>query len=65
MCRDGYWHYPKPSDFQDACDRINWSVALAYTTFGLTALQMVVIWAFALYILLYLDQDVRRLVASL
>ncbi|GAA6002599.1 MARVEL domain-containing protein [Rhodotorula paludigena] len=55
---DGYWHYPKPSDFQDACDRINWSVALAYTTFGLTALQMVIIWAFALYILLYLDQDV-------
>lgn len=57
--RDGYWHYPKPSDFQDACDRINWSVALAYTTFGLTALQMALVWLIAIYILLCLDQDVR------
>ncbi|BGP09693.1 hypothetical protein NBRC10512_000112 [Rhodotorula toruloides] len=55
---DGYWHYPKPSDFQDACNRINWAVALAYTTFGLTCLQMAVIWAIAGYILLFLDQEV-------
>ncbi|GAA6030319.1 hypothetical protein JCM8097_009045 [Rhodosporidiobolus ruineniae] len=55
---DGYWHYPKPSDFGEVCDRINWSVALAYTTFGLSCLQMVVVWAFAGYILLYLDQEV-------
>ncbi|BGP41722.1 hypothetical protein JCM10449v2_005713 [Rhodotorula kratochvilovae] len=55
---DGYWHYPKPSDFQDSCDRINWSVALAYTTFGLTAAQMAVIWLIAIYILLCLDQEV-------
>ncbi|GEM10118.1 hypothetical protein Rt10032_c10g4135 [Rhodotorula toruloides] len=55
---DGYWHYPKPSDFQNACNRINWSVALAYTTFGLTCLQMAVIWGIAGYILLFLDQEV-------
>ncbi|GAA5889292.1 hypothetical protein JCM8208_007831 [Rhodotorula glutinis] len=55
---DGYWHYAKPSDFNDVCDRINWSVALAYTTFGLTAAQMAVMWLLATYILLCLDQDV-------
>ncbi|GAA6048354.1 hypothetical protein JCM3770_000964 [Rhodotorula araucariae] len=55
---DGYWHYPKPSDFQDSCDRINWSVAQAYTTFGLTAAQMAVMWLVAIYILLCLDQEV-------
>ncbi|GAA5952577.1 hypothetical protein JCM21900_003422 [Sporobolomyces salmonicolor] len=55
---DGYYHYPKPSDFDDVCNRINYSVALAYTTFGLCAAQMAIVWAIALYILLFLDQEI-------
>lgn len=42
--RDGYYHYPKPSDFQNVCRLINVSVALAYTTFGLCVIQMVVVY---------------------
>lgn len=57
-CRDGYYHYSKPADFEDVCSLIDISVALAYTTFGLAALQMSVVFAFAGYILLYLDQEV-------
>ena len=56
--RDGYYHYPKPSDFDNVCNLINVQVALAYTTFGLAAAQMVVVYIFALYTLLYLDQEV-------
>ncbi|GAA5917063.1 uncharacterized protein JCM6883_003072 [Sporobolomyces salmoneus] len=55
---DGYYHYPKPSDFDDVCNRINYSVALAYTTFGLCALTMSVVWLITIYILLFLDQEV-------
>ncbi|KAL8287209.1 hypothetical protein RQP46_003661 [Phenoliferia psychrophenolica] len=55
---DGYYHYPKPSDFDDVCNLINVSVALSYTTFGLCALQMALIWTIAVYILLFLDQEV-------
>ncbi|KAK4051675.1 hypothetical protein OIO90_004625 [Microbotryomycetes sp. JL221] len=55
---DGFFHYPKPDDFEDVCRLINVDVALAYTTFGLTCVQMVVVYAFALYTLLYLDQEV-------
>ncbi|GAA5942862.1 uncharacterized protein JCM15063_002816 [Sporobolomyces koalae] len=54
---DGYYHYPKPSDFDDVCNRINYSVALAYTTFGLCALTMSVVWLITIYILLFLDQE--------
>ncbi|KAI5479995.1 hypothetical protein MNV49_002285 [Pseudohyphozyma bogoriensis] len=54
---DGYWHYPKPSDFGHVCNLINVDVALAYTTFGLAALQMVVFYTWAIYVLLYLDQE--------
>lgn len=60
MSRDGYYHYPKPSDFDDVCNRINYSVALAYTTFGLCALTMSVVWLITIYILLFLDQEVRH-----
>ncbi|GAA6062860.1 hypothetical protein JCM10212_006113 [Sporobolomyces blumeae] len=55
---DGYYHYPKPSDFDNVCNRINYSVALAYTTFGLCALTMSVVWLITIYILLFLDQEV-------
>ncbi|GAA5918508.1 hypothetical protein JCM5296_001405 [Sporobolomyces johnsonii] len=55
---DGYYHYPKPSDFDNVCDRINYSVALAYTTFGLCAAQMAIVWTIAIYLLLFLDQEI-------
>ena len=56
--RDGYFHYPKPDNFDDVCRLINVDVALAWTTFGLTCPQMVVVYFFAMYTLLYLDQEV-------
>ncbi|SCV73744.1 BQ2448_6174 [Microbotryum intermedium] len=59
---DGYYHFPKPADFDSVCTLINVDVALAYTTFGLTCLQLVVISGIAGYILLYLDQEVSRYV---
>ncbi|SCZ88323.1 BZ3500_MvSof-1268-A1-R1_Chr10-2g02919 [Microbotryum saponariae] len=55
---DGYYHFPKPADFDSVCTLINVDVALAYTTFGLTCVQLVVISGIAGYILLYLDQEV-------
>lgn len=55
---DGYYHYPKPADFDKVCNLINVSVALAYTTFGLCVIQMVVVYTAAIYILLFLDQEV-------
>ncbi|KAM0751213.1 hypothetical protein T439DRAFT_347773 [Meredithblackwellia eburnea MCA 4105] len=54
---DGYYHYPKPSDFNDVCSLTNYTVALAYTTFGLCALQMSIFFLVVFYILLYLDQE--------
>lgn len=56
--RDGYYHYPRPDDFQSVCDLINYMVALAYTTFGLTCVQLVVLFLFTAYTLLFLDQEV-------
>lgn len=79
-----YYHYPKPSDFGDVCkldclktanlfESVDATVAAAYTTFGLCALQMVIVFArplppspsppnppqgFFIYILLCLDQGV-------
>lgn len=58
LSRDGYYHYPKPSDFDNVCNLINVQVALAYTTFGLAVFQMCIVFAFAGYTLLYLDQEV-------
>ncbi|ORY83509.1 hypothetical protein BCR35DRAFT_351976 [Leucosporidium creatinivorum] len=55
---DGYYHYPKPSDFDNVCNLINVQVGLAYTTFGLSVFQMCIVFAFAGYTLLYLDQEV-------
>lgn len=55
---DGYYHYPKPKDFLNVCNLINKQVALAYTTFGLCAIQMVIIFSIVIYILLFLDQEV-------
>ena len=54
---DGYLHYPKPTDFGKVCDLIGYTVALAYTTFGV----QVFLWAcetlFGVYTFLFLDQE--------
>ncbi|KEI37333.1 uncharacterized protein L969DRAFT_96413 [Mixia osmundae IAM 14324] len=55
---DGYYHYPKPSDFNHVCKLINITVALGYTTFGLATLTFFTVLFFAVYILLHLDQEV-------
>ncbi|KAK0553205.1 hypothetical protein OC846_000028 [Tilletia horrida] len=54
---DGYYHYPKPADFQHVCDLINWAVPLAYATFGMQTFLWVFEVAFGAYTFLYLDQD--------
>ncbi|CAD6926913.1 unnamed protein product [Tilletia controversa] len=54
---DGYYHYPKPADFQHVCDLINWAVPLAYATFGAQAFLFCFELAFGAYTFLYLDQD--------
>jgi len=54
---DGYYHYPKPSDFNHVCDLINATVNMGYATFGCVALSWFVVTSTAIYILLYLDQD--------
>ncbi|KAN0065461.1 hypothetical protein ACQY0O_001297 [Thecaphora frezii] len=54
---DGYYHYPKPSDFGHVCDLINYAVPLAYATFGV----QVALWAIeslvGAYLFLFLDQE--------
>ncbi|KDN52344.1 hypothetical protein K437DRAFT_266706 [Tilletiaria anomala UBC 951] len=54
---DGYFHYPKPMDFQHVCYLRQLIVALAFATFGV----QVFLWAsemlIALYIFLFLDQE--------
>ncbi|PWN44092.1 hypothetical protein IE81DRAFT_272012, partial [Ceraceosorus guamensis] len=54
---DGYLHYPKPADFEHVCDLTNWTVPLAYATFGVQTLLFVVEALFGLYTFLYLDQE--------
>ncbi|KAL4401870.1 hypothetical protein ACI68E_001521 [Malassezia pachydermatis] len=54
---DGYYHYPKPSNWNHLCDMINWVVGMAYATFGI----QVAFFAFDLfmvaYMFLFVDQD--------
>ncbi|PWN46623.1 hypothetical protein IE53DRAFT_391212 [Violaceomyces palustris] len=54
---DGYNHDPKPSDFEHACDLINWAVPLAYATFGVQVLLWAFETVFGLYTFLLLDQE--------
>lgn len=54
---DGYYHYPKPADFNHVCDLINWAVPLAYATFGVQVLLWFFETAFGLYTFLLLDQE--------
>lgn len=55
---DGYYHYPKPSDWNHACDLLNWTVPLAYATFGLEAGLLGFELLFTSYIFLFIDQEV-------
>ncbi|PWN30981.1 hypothetical protein BDZ90DRAFT_277396 [Jaminaea rosea] len=54
---DGYYHYPKPADFNHVCDLINWAVPLAYATFGVQVLLWFFETSFGLYTFLLLDQE--------
>lgn len=54
---NGYYHYPKPSDWNHVCDLINWVVPLAYTTFGIQAGFMAFEGFFTSYIFLFIDQE--------
>lgn len=54
---DGYWHYPKPANFEHVCDLINYAVGFAYATFGVQVLLWVVETMYGVYIFLFLDQE--------
>ncbi|WFD02711.1 hypothetical protein MOBT1_001395 [Malassezia obtusa] len=54
---NGYYHYPKPKDWNHVCDMINWVVPLAYATFGVQAGLLGFVGFFLCYIFLFLDQD--------
>ena len=54
---DGYYYYPKPSNWNHLCDMVNWLVALCYTTFGLQAGFFAAELFVITYIFLFIDQD--------
>jgi hypothetical protein len=54
---DGYLHYPRPDDFEHVCDLTNWTVPLAYATFGMQVLLWFFEMCFGIYTFLYLDQE--------
>lgn len=54
---DGYYHYPRPDDYNHVCDLINWAVPLAYATFGVQVLLWFFETSFGLYTFLLLDQE--------
>ncbi|WFD31437.1 hypothetical protein MSPP1_002472 [Malassezia sp. CBS 17886] len=55
---NGFYHYPKPGDWNRVCDEINWVVPLAYTTFGCQAGFFAFELFVTTYMFLFLDQDV-------
>lgn len=55
---DGYYHYPKPSDWNHLCDIINWIVPMAYATFGIQAAFFGFEVLMLTYMFLFVDQDV-------
>lgn len=54
---DGYYHYPKPSDWNHACDMINWVVPMGYATFGVQVALFSFVLFMLMYMFLFLDQD--------
>ncbi|PWN88441.1 hypothetical protein FA10DRAFT_272832 [Acaromyces ingoldii] len=54
---DGYFHYPKPADFNHVCDLTNLVVPFNYAAFGVQTLLFVFEALFGLYTFLYLDQE--------
>lgn len=54
---DGYYHYPKPDDFNHVCDLTNYVVPLAYAAFGVQTLLFVFELTFGLYTFMFLDQE--------
>lgn len=54
---NGYYHYPKPSNWNHLCDMINWVVGMAYATFGIQAAFLAFDLLVGAYIFMFLDQD--------
>lgn len=54
---DGYYHWPKPSDWGHLCDMVNWVVGMAYATFGIQVAFFAFDLFMSMYMFMFVDQD--------